>query len=301
MKILVGIDGGSQQPAALALGARLAHGGELVVATSYPWAKSATRLGASYAKTVEQDAKDILATAKEQLPGVAFEPRAIADLHAARALHNLAVDIGADLIVIGACHRGGLGRALLGGTGESVVHGSPRPVVVAPHDFTAPADPVRRIGVAYEGGAESDAALEWAERLAQDTGASLELLTVSQFVPVAMYPGVATYPTDAVMRDLHDEAESKMQEALDRVSDAVPSEGRVLDGPITTSLVEAAEGMDLLVAGSRGYGPVGSLLMGSVSRSLTHNASCPVVVVPRSAAGTEEAGAEDTGALTAAE
>jgi nucleotide-binding universal stress UspA family protein len=47
-------------------------------------------------------------------------------------------------------------------------------------------------------------------------------------------------------------------------------------------LLEAAEmGVDLLVLGSRGFGPVMRLLIGSVSSHVIRQASCPVLVVPR--------------------
>jgi len=39
--------------------------------------------------------------------------------------------------------------------------------------------------------------------------------------------------------------------------------------------------VDLLVAGSRGYGPMARLLLGSVSSRLVATAPCPVLIVPR--------------------
>jgi nucleotide-binding universal stress UspA family protein len=296
MKILVGIDGGPQQPAALELARRLADNGELVVATVYPVSPMTTRLGAAYHKVTEEAAWDILKAAREELAPRAVETRAIPDLHTARALHDLAVEVGADVIVIGGSHRGGVGRAVLGSTGHSVVHGSPRPVVVAPRDDAGgDGAPLRRIGVAYDGEPESQAALNWAERLAGDAGASLEILTVSQFTPVAMYPGVATYPPETVLEELREESQRRVDAAIERAT--VPVDGRVLDGPVVSSLAEAAKDLDLLVVGSRGYGPFGSLLMGSVSRAVADKAPCPVVVIPRSAAGSEHrAGSESLAA-----
>jgi nucleotide-binding universal stress UspA family protein len=42
--------------------------------------------------------------------------------------------------------------------------------------------------------------------------------------------------------------------------------------------------VDLLVCGSRGYGPMRRVLLGGVLRKLIRRAACPVVVVPRGAA-----------------
>jgi nucleotide-binding universal stress UspA family protein len=52
-------------------------------------------------------------------------------------------------------------------------------------------------------------------------------------------------------------------------------------GDPRTILAERSADLDLLVCGSRGYGPVRSVMLGSVSRALAHTARCPLLVVPR--------------------
>jgi nucleotide-binding universal stress UspA family protein len=54
-------------------------------------------------------------------------------------------------------------------------------------------------------------------------------------------------------------------------------------GDAATELVERSRELDLLVVGSRGYGPVRHALLGSVTSKLMQAAACPVLVVPRSA------------------
>lgn len=292
MKIIVGIDGGPQQSAALALAARLADGGHLTVATVFPWSNWSLRLGPAHAGAVEGAAADVLRTAEDQLarlrPGLQVETRALADLSAPRALHRLAADAGADLLAIGACHRGPVGRAILGGTGDRLVHGAPCPVAVAPHDFAPTERAERMIGVAYDGGPESEAALAWADRLAEDWGASLELLSAVAFVPVPVYPGIAMAPNVELEDAMRVEAQGRLDAALDRLPASRRATGRVLDGPVVPRLAEAASDLDILVAGSRDYGPVGTVLFGSVSRGLMHKAPCPVIVVPRTAVDGEQ-------------
>ena len=53
------------------------------------------------------------------------------------------------------------------------------------------------------------------------------------------------------------------------------SDWRVLDGTPATALEQFSHDVDLLVCGSRGYGPIGSVLLGGVSRRLVHHAACP--------------------------
>ena len=47
-------------------------------------------------------------------------------------------------------------------------------------------------------------------------------------------------------------------------------------------LARASRDLDLLVAGSRSYGPLGAVLLGAVTRRLVCAAECPFMVVPRS-------------------
>jgi nucleotide-binding universal stress UspA family protein len=69
---------------------------------------------------------------------------------------------------------------------------------------------------------------------------------------------------------------------------ALPPEVRALPvlekGNPVDKLLEFSEvGIDLLVLGSRGFGPVMRLLIGSVSSRVIRGAPCPVMVVPRPA------------------
>ena len=48
------------------------------------------------------------------------------------------------------------------------------------------------------------------------------------------------------------------------------------------AVLEAESGeLDLLVLGSRGYGPLRSVILGSVSAAAVEGAACPIVVTPR--------------------
>jgi nucleotide-binding universal stress UspA family protein len=61
----------------------------------------------------------------------------------------------------------------------------------------------------------------------------------------------------------------------------VPVDVEALVGEPAEVLVDLSQHLDLLVCGSRGYGPARAVLLGSVSRRVASEAHCPVIVVPR--------------------
>jgi nucleotide-binding universal stress UspA family protein/rhodanese-related sulfurtransferase len=136
-------------------------------------------------------------------------------------------------------------------------------VALAPRGYQRPLAGLRSIGVAFDGSAQSRVALVWAAGAAAQIGSPLRVIAV--VVPDA--------PPD-------------MREALSAaVADLpydLPVELETPSGDPTLELRAAAgRGMDLLVAGSRGYGPFRGVLAGSVSAALARNCAAPVVVVPR--------------------
>jgi nucleotide-binding universal stress UspA family protein len=62
-----------------------------------------------------------------------------------------------------------------------------------------------------------------------------------------------------------------------------PIERRVVPGDPVDVLGEETRALDLLVCGSRSHGPLGTVLLGSISHALLETARCPVLVfvVPR--------------------
>jgi nucleotide-binding universal stress UspA family protein len=77
--------------------------------------------------------------------------------------------------------------------------------------------------------------------------------------------------------------EKQMRDAIASLGHGVEVSGRLLDGDPATALVDASAELDLLTLGSRGYGPVRTVLLGSVSRALVREGACSVVVLPRGA------------------
>lgn len=303
MKVLVGIDGGAQQADALSLGTQLAgiDPEQLTVATVYAWSKWSESLGNAYELTIREEAHAILAEAQEQLGDVRADTRAIPDLSPPRALQRLAGELAADVIVVGSCGRGPLGRAMFGGVGDRVATGAPCAVAVAPrgyHDRDSGA--VRKIGVAFDGSEDAKVALTWAVKLASRVDAEVRLLGVVEPTSAGIYPAAAAYGYAYLVEELTRSTRSALEEAAATIPAERRPSTRVLEGPVARALADAGEELDLLVIGSRGYGPLGRLFMGSTSRHLAHVAHVPVVVVPRTAVDSEHDPAPPTAAAAAA-
>ena len=69
----------------------------------------------------------------------------------------------------------------------------------------------------------------------------------------------------------------------------MPGDVRVEAGFVAGSarheLAAESERVDLMVVGSRGYGPRAAVLLGGVTDTLLTKAACPMVVLPRGSRG----------------
>jgi nucleotide-binding universal stress UspA family protein len=75
--------------------------------------------------------------------------------------------------------------------------------------------------------------------------------------------------------------ERRPGEHLERALAGASAELVELNGDPAIALAGASRDLDLLIVGSRSYGPLGAVLLGAVTRRLARAAECPVMVVPR--------------------
>ena len=189
---------------------------------------------------------------------------------------------------MGSTHTGRAGRVLPGSTAERLLHGSPCPVAVAPKGYAQrSSDELAVIGCGYDASLSAAHALETAHRLAVATGARLRVIRA--FTPLAF-----DTPPDSVLvggglvqrlvaRARRRGARGRGREHRRRAG--VEAEFTV--GDPAHILTEASEQLDLLLLGSRGYGPTHAVMVGGVAGRLVREAACPVIVVPRGARHTE--------------
>jgi nucleotide-binding universal stress UspA family protein len=69
-------------------------------------------------------------------------------------------------------------------------------------------------------------------------------------------------------------------EGIGTDGDSITVTARAVAGHPAEALLDAAEGAELVVVGSRGRGGFAGLVLGSVSQQVASHAPCPVMVVP---------------------
>jgi nucleotide-binding universal stress UspA family protein len=141
-----------------------------------------------------------------------------------------------------------------------------------------------RIVVGVDDSEGATAALTWALEDARRRDAAVEVVHAWTFPNLDLVDYGGTRVPMIAPEDIQKAAESWTRAMVDRAVDpgeGVPLTTTVRRGHPAHVLLDAAQGADLLVVGSRGHGGFAAMLLGSVSSHIVHHATCPVVVVPR--------------------
>jgi nucleotide-binding universal stress UspA family protein len=280
-QILVGHDGSSPQSEdalCMAEGLAAVSGAGLILARVEP--------SGPY-DLVPEEVEDRRRQASHHLNAVADELRTrgraveVADIKfgsPARGLQEIAEAESPALIVVGSSHRGRTGTVLAGTVGVRLLHGSSCPVGVAPRGLAdagqwSPAT----VGIAYDGTPEARAALEEARRVALDARLTVKVISIAEVISSPH----ETVDPDTFRLASEERAQEWLHEARVALHDDFTVVTKLAVGDPERELEAASVGLDLLVLGSRGYGPVRRVLLGSVSSHLVEHCSCPLIVVPR--------------------
>ena len=285
--VIIGFDGSAPARDALALGRRLASaaGARLAIVYVHPYmalssdpvAEAAVELSwrAGAERTLDEARQ-----ALSDVPDVRF--RAMADSSPARALHRAAEECDAALIVLGSTHRGKLGRVLPGTTADQVVHAAPCAVAVAPAGYAA-RESLRSgvVGAAVDGGDETERVARVAAHIAGGAGSVLRLVTVVETHDPQGRIWAGAFGHGALRDAMRQAATSALERAAVAAGNGEEVERRAREGTAADELMAESNDLDLLVMGSRGFGPLRRVVLGSVAGKVLRAAACPVLVLPR--------------------
>lgn len=251
-KIIVGVDGTAQGTDAVALGATLANlsDAELVIAHCH-------------APGLSEGSAEILAAAAARSKREARLVSKPGD-GAARGLSDLAAAEHADLIVIGASHRGRFEQIFVGDVTSSLIDAADCSVAIAPRGLGASDVQLDTIAVAVDEASTALAATRLGAELANAAGADIfKLVHVDK--PPAPYAKPHTRPADG---------STALEEALEPLGARnVTYELRV--GPPASELIDLTEEVDLVLLAPDTRDKSRSRF---VSRILAHTASAAVII-----------------------
>jgi len=297
MKALLAIDGSSESALALETSASLTWppGTHLEVLTVLPteaqWYGGPWDTGVAYVPRDELDDRLRIdreallerAVARLRRPGIGVAARLVTG-RAASVIVDVAEEIGADLVILGARGHGAIERAFLGSVSAEVVDQTHCSVLVA----RAPS--ARRILIGTDGSdvAMSAIAFVGGSRLFEaSTARVINAVDVDPSWWMGFTPGDAAFTVDPYV-SVVDEGRVRGEKLTSAAAmllrlDGLDTSTVVHEGPADAAIVQEARTWkaDLVVVGTRGNGLMKRLLLGSTARSVLHHAAASVLVARR--------------------
>ncbi len=290
-RILVGVDDSPQAAAALALGARLAQafGGECIpVHAVREWWVAFADEDLAYraedlrASLVDGERTAITRALIGHAPEAVIRGLMVRCGRPALVLRDVALEVDADVILLGGKHHSVLGRWVGGSTAIDTVRSAGRPVLVTAQRGD---DAVfHRVLAAVDVSEAAAPTAALARSLATALGAELIALSVIE-PPVPL--SVVTTPLS--LSEYSRRATHALQRRVWPLFGEVGIETVAASGHVVDVIQhEAAQrGVDLVVVGSHGKGWRERLLVGSTTERLLNHLPTSVLVVPVEAAQSE--------------
>jgi nucleotide-binding universal stress UspA family protein len=300
-RVAVGVDGYPEGNDAAALGADLARlsKANLLLVAVHADPLVVLPKGMDW-RSLQQHAKATLEQARASLaPGARLDVET--DFSVPRALRRVVRREHRDLLVLGSSRLGPPDRVRIGKRTRQLLCGFECSLAVAPRGFHRREDPrLRRIGVGHDGGPEAGAALALAAALALRCGAELHVLgvvddriralgwsrigTAPAIIPGLGWEAIGSAGSTPGWDDAVRTSEQSLRASLEsatRATGAAVGSLEVIRGRPANALLALGRSSDLLVIGSRRWGLVARLVLGSTGEAVLHDAECPVLIVPR--------------------
>ncbi|HEY5196294.1 MAG TPA: universal stress protein [Solirubrobacteraceae bacterium] len=283
--VFIGVDGTSHGRDAIALATVLAEpGARLTLVHVQPGATPAAAAGVDRSLVdptyyaAGRGESDQLLEAEREATVVSAELVTVPGPSVGPALHAIAEQEQADLLVVGACKHRLAGRILIGDDTRASVNGATCPVGIAPDGYAAAAAPPATIGVGFDFSEESRAALEAARDLAVRHRSKIIALDVVAAEPVGEY--LSPFGEDPL--DVLERHRARAEGGLAAIEEV---DARAVTGVPCKTLAEFADHVDLLVVGSRTQSRLRRVMFGSTSLRLARHVHHPMLVMPHATIG----------------
>jgi nucleotide-binding universal stress UspA family protein len=169
---------------------------------------------------------------------------------------------------------------------------------LAPVEVTIMLLAIKTILVPTDFSENSAAALQYAEALARQFGATLHLLHVCHPATLASAPVDAPFISMPDLEgDMRAAAAAEMAKITETIAGLAMTTEVAVGSPAACIVAAAVDhDVDLIVMGTHGRGPILHMVLGNVAERVVRSAPCPVLTVrePRSAVAVPQALAEAT-------
>lgn len=288
MKVLLATDGSSYADEAARLLSRLPHEKSLeltvlsVIHVPYvpsvratkDWMAECVESEKSFAAQTFENVSEMFAGADATLQHIVREG------NLGQTILDVAEEVAAELIVVGAKGHSAVDRILLGSTSDYVAtHASCSVLVVRPTGLRNDPDRSLHVTLAYDDSASSQAAIEEIAEFRWGAQTKFEVVTVVSFISAFMSE-IVIEPNE-----IKDAASQSVAEASERLANVAPQvRSRLIEsdhiGEGIVKHIEAQSG-DLIVVGDTGQGALSKALLGSISRYVLRHAPCSVWISRR--------------------
>jgi nucleotide-binding universal stress UspA family protein len=275
-------------------------GAPLFVVSVYASDEVVDRLaGGQMGEDLPSDPTEALAEVAGELDGrgLSVETLSVGATSAPRALDIAAVEIGAGLLVVGSARRGYPGRLAPGETARRLLNGSPCAVALVPQQWDGEGPP-GMIGAGFVETPDGHAAVHGAQTLARWSGARLRVLSAVQprswmIAGAGERAGAGAAGSgdapghehrDAALAEVADDLRTRAENAAAEAPAILPDVAANVDVAVMDPadfLLRVSAEVDVLVCGSRCYGPHPAALLGGVTQRVIAEASCPVILLAR--------------------
>ncbi|MBX0297616.1 universal stress protein [Haloarcula nitratireducens] len=293
--IVIAVDGSDEARQAARRGLKLARAFDATVTVLYVVPQRAVRLTKTSAeKTQLHERGEMTLT---EIEGLASEfdqtvTTKLLEGKPAVRISEFADEQDADLIVVGRRGLTGLGRRLLGGVTERILHRSDVPVLVISGDDNEGERETdhSRVLITTDGSENAQAAVPYGTAIAQRYGSDVHVLNV-----VDIQAAAGPFNAGGLEEEFLERLDARGQDAVDSVASNIEESTPNLTVETaverTASFKGAAAGVreyveeneiDFVVMGSHGRSNLKRQLLGSVASTVLRTVDVPVLVVKRS-------------------
>jgi nucleotide-binding universal stress UspA family protein len=293
-RIVIAVDGSDEARRAARCGLQLARVFDAAVSVLAVVERKALRITeTSDEKTQLRERKEEALTDIEELASELGHPvtTKLIEGKPAVQISKYAGEQDTDLIVVGRQGLTGLGRRLLGGVTEQILHRSGVPVLVVPgeeHESERVSD-YSRVLITTDGSENAEVVIPHGTAIAQRYGSDVHVLNV-----VDLQAAGGAFNAGGLEREFIERLDARGQDAVDLVANEIEDSAPELTVETaverTTSFEGAAGGVrkyvedkevGLVVMGSHGRSNLQRQLLGSVTSTVLRTVDVPVLVVKR--------------------